>query len=406
MSRSPGRALVLLGIVVLALNLRPAAVSIGPVLDDVRAGLGMSGTEAGVLTALPVVAFAIFGSVASRLAEAVGPHRLVAVALVAVTAGQLARTRVDTVWAFLALSLVALAGMATANVVLPSLVRRHFPDQVGTMTAVYSTALAVGLTSASVLTVPIGGSGADGWRTGLAAWALLAAVALLPWLALLRRDRGRPRAEAADRVPLSAVARTRTGRALALMFGLQSIQAYSVFGWFAAVYRDAGFSSATAGLLLGVVTGVSIPLSFVVPQLAARMSDVTPLVVAFGVLFVTGYVGLAVAPRTLAMLWAVVVGAALCIFPLVLALIGLRARTPEGTASLSSFAQSAGYLLSVAGPFGFGVLHDLTGGWTASLLALAVVVVPLVACGLVVARPTYVEDEVAALSRARRPRGS
>ncbi|WP_246142689.1 MFS transporter [Nocardioides rubriscoriae] len=396
MSRAGGRVLVLVGIVVLALNLRPAAVSIGPVLDEVRAGLDMSGTEAGILTALPVVAFAVVGSLGSRLAGLVGPHRVTALALVAVTVGLAARSRADGVVAFLLLSLVALGGMATANVVLPALVKQHFPDRVGTVTAVYSTALALGITGSSVLTVPISeaGGGPDGWRTGLAAWALLAAVALVPWLALLGRDRGRERPVAADRIPLSAIARTRTGRFMAAFFALQSLQAYAVFGWFAAIYRDAGFSAGTAGLLLGVITGTAVPLSFVVPTLAGRMRDLTPLVLALAACYPVGYLGLALAPRELAVLWAVFIGAGTCTFPLVLVLIGLRSRTPEGTASLSAFTQSVGYLFAAVGPFGFGVLHDLTDGWTVPLVALTALVVPLVWCGLALARPTYVEDEL------------
>lgn len=397
-----GRALVLVGIVVLAVNLRPAAVSIGPVLDDVRAGLGMSGTQAGILTALPVVAFALIGALAPRLSALVGPHRLTALALGCVTAGLLARSRVDGVVAFLLLSLLALAGMATANVVLPSLVKQHFPERIGTMTAVYSTALAVGITGSSVLTVPIsesiGGAG-EGWRTGLASWSLVAAVALVPWLVLLGRDRGRLRPDPGDRIPLAAIARTRTGRLMAAYFALQSLQAYAVFGWFAAVFRDAGFSAATAGLLLGVVTGTSIPLSFVVPTLAVRMRDITSLVLVLSACYPIGYLGLAAVPDDMAIGWAVLcalfVGVGTCTFPLVLVLIGLRARTPEGTASLSAFTQSVGYLFSALGPFGFGVLHDLTDGWTVPLLGLTALIVPLALVGRAIARPSYVEDEIA-----------
>lgn len=399
MSRAGGRALVLVGIVVLALNLRPAAVSVGPVLDEVRAGLDMSGAEAGVLTSLPVIAFALFGAVASRMAALVGPHRLTALCLLCVTVGLAARSRVDGVVPFLLLSLLALAGMATANVVMPSLVKRHFPERIGTMTAVYSTALAVGLTSSSVLTVPLSEAGGD-WRDGLAVWSLLAGLALLPWLVLVGRDRGRSTAGADDRIPLSAIARTRTGRYMAAFFGLQSLQAYAVFGWFAAVYRDAGFSATTAGVLLGVITGTSIPLSLVVPALAGRMRDVTPLVLGLAACYPVGYLGLAFAPDDLALGWAVFfalsIGAGTCTFPLVLVLIGLRARSPEGTASLSAFTQSVGYLFAAAGPFGFGVLHDATGDWTVPLVALTVLVVPLTLCGLAVAKPSAIEDELTA----------
>ena len=154
-SSRAARLLVVLGIVVLAFNLRPAAVSVGPVLDEIRTGLGMSSTVAGVLTTLPVLAFAGFGALAPVAARAMGAHKVTLLALLMVVVGLGLRPWTGLTWLFLLLSLVALAGMATANVLLPSLVKLHFPDRVGRMTAVYTTALAVGLTASSMLTVPI-----------------------------------------------------------------------------------------------------------------------------------------------------------------------------------------------------------------------------------------------------------
>ena len=266
------RVLVVLGIVVLAFNLRPTAVSVGPVLGDISAGLRMSTAETGILTSLPVLAFAVFGALAPRGARLVGLHRLTLLALLCVVGGLAGRGVTSSVPLFLLLSLLALAGMASANVLLPSLVKLHFPNQIGLMTAVYSTALAIGLTSASVLTVPIG-EAQDGWRSGLMVWAVTAGIAVLPWLALVAHDR-RPE-EARGHIGLLDVARTRLGWLMALFFGLQSLQAYAVFGWFAELYRDAGFSAHTAGLLLGVITGVSIPLSILIPWLVGRADDQT-----------------------------------------------------------------------------------------------------------------------------------
>ena len=387
------RVLVVVGIVALAFNLRPAAVSVGPVLDEIIAGLGMSPVEAGLLTSLPVLAFALFGALAPRLARLVGVHRLTMLALVGVVVGLWLRSRADDPLVFLALSLLALAGMATANVLLPSLVKLHFPDRIGLMTSVYSTALAIGLTSASVFTVPIS-EAYDGWRSGLAAWALLAAVAVIPWLGLLRHDRPADLETTEGRIGLGDVARTRLGWLMALFFGLQSLQAYAIFGWFAEVYRDAGFSAHTAGLLLGVITGISIPLSFAIPALAARMENQSPLMWGVMACYPVGYLGLILAPRQGAWLWALVIGVGICTFPLILTLIGLRARTAAGTAALSGFTQSTGYLISAVGPFGVGLLHDVTGGWTVPLIALIVVSVPQLVLGLAVSHPSYLEDEL------------
>jgi len=387
------KVLVVIGIVVLAFNLRPAAVSIGPVLDEITSGLGMSPTTAGVLTTLPVLAFATFGALAPWLARSVGAHRVTLISLAAVVVGLGARSRIDQIPGFLLLSLLALAGMATANVLLPSLVKLHFPNRVGLLTSIYSTALAVGLTSASALTVPISEQfGEDGWRWGLFAWALTALVAALPWLALIRHDRSPE--QIAHTVTLGDVARTRLGWAMAVFFGLQSLQAYSIFGWFAQVYRDAGLSASTAGLLLGVITAMSIPLSFWVPAAAARRRNQSLLMIGLIACYPVGYLGLIFAPAAWPWLWAVAIGIGACTFPLILTLITLRSRTAAGTAALSGFTQSVGYLIAAIGPFGVGYLYDVTGGWTVPLGALMVLVIPQLAVGLFVARPSYIEDWV------------
>ena len=387
---------VLLGLVLLSLNLRPAAVSVGPVLTEVRDGLGMSAATAGLLTSLPVIAFAVFGALAPTAARWIGPHRVTLVGLLAAAVGLLGRSLVGHQAAFLALSLVALGGMAMANVLIPSLVKRHYADQVGSMTAVYSTALAIGLSSALVLTVPVAEMFGS-WRVGLGAWALLAVVAALPWIALARHDAPDPEAVPSPHraVRVGEVARTRLGLAMAALFGLQSLQAYAVFGWFATLWRDAGFSAAQAGGLLGLVAATSIPLSAWAPRAVARPGNQRGVLIGVMLLYPVAYLGLAVAPSSLAVLWAVTVGAATTTFPMVLTLIGLRAATPEGTAALSSFTQSSGYLLAAIGPFGVGVLHDASDGWTVPLLALAVLVVPMLALGVYVSRPAAVEDQLA-----------
>jgi CP family cyanate transporter-like MFS transporter len=388
------KVLVVVGIVVLGFNLRPAAVSVGPVLDELTGTLGMSGTVAGVLTMLPVLAFAAFGAVAPALARSFGTHKVTLVALTATVLGLAGRSFTGSIAVFLLLSLLALAGMAAANVLLPSLVKLHFPSRVGRLTAVYTTAMAVGLTAASVFTVPIAHhfAGGEGWRWGLFTWAVTALVAALPWLALVRHDRT-PQ-DVPHTIGLHDVARTRLGWALAAFFGLQSMQAYSVFGWFAQVYRDAGFSAATAGILLGVITAMSIPLSLWVPAKAARMENQRWLVVGLICCYPVGYLGLIFAPVAGAWVWAVFVGAAAAVFPLVLTLIGLRARTGAGTAALSGFAQSVGYLMAALGPLFVGVLYDLTGGWTAPLTLLLALVVPQLVAGLIVSRPSYIEDHL------------
>jgi CP family cyanate transporter-like MFS transporter len=382
---------VVVGILLLGFNLRTAAVSVGPVLAEVGQGLGMGDVATGLLTALPVIAFAVFGALAPAAAGRTGVHRLTLLALLGVVCGLLGRSVTSSVPVFLVLSMIALAGMAVANVLLPSLVKLHFPKRIGLFTALYTTSLAVGLTSASVFTVPLSGH-MGSWRGGLAFWAGTAAVAAVPWVLLLRHDaalRSRRRS-----ISLRQVAGTRLGWAMALLFGLQAAQAYTIFGWFAQVYRDAGFSSSTAGLLLGVITGMSIPLSLLAPAATARAHDPTRLMLVLVVCYPAGYLGLIVAPVAGAWLWAFLVGVALSIFPVVLTLIALRSRTPDGTAALSGFTQSVGYAVSAAGPFGIGLLYHATGGWTWPLLALTAMSGATAVLATVAGRPQYIEDQL------------
>ena len=383
--------LVLVGLVLLSFNLRPTAVSVGPVLAEVRDTFSMSGATAGLLTSLPVIAFAVFGALAPAAAHVVGIHRVTLLAILAAITGLLGRVLTDQETVFLLLSLVALGGMAMANVLLPSLVKLHFPDHIGRVTAIYTTALSVGLTAALVLTVPISDA-FGGWRWGLGAWAVLAVLAAAPWLSLIAHDR---HLETAPRsIRYRDVARTPLGLAMALFFGLQSLQAYVIFGWFAQLWRDSGYSATVAGLLAGVIAGMSIPLSLWLPNVLARSADPRRLMLTVIAAYPVGYVGLMVAPHALAPLWAVIVGVGTVTFPLILTLIGLRARTPQGTAALSAFTQSTGYLVAAIGPFLIGVLHDASDGWNLPLLVLLLLALPLFALAAYVARPMYVEDQL------------
>jgi MFS transporter, CP family, cyanate transporter len=384
-------ALVMVGLVLLSFNLRPAAVSVGPVLEEVRHGLGLTAAETGLLTSLPVLAFAVFGALAPTFAHIVGLHRALALSLAAVVVGLGGRAAAHDATVFLALSAIALAGMATANVLIPSLVKLHFPDRIGRATAIYTTALAIGLTSAFVLTVPISDS-FDSWRAGLGVWALLALVALVPWLGMLGHDKHLE--TRARSISFADVARTRIGWAMALFFGLQSLQAYSIFGWFAQLWRDSGYSAEQAGLLVAIVAGVSIPLSLWLPSAAARRDDQRGLILTVLGCYLLGYTLLLINAHTWAVPAALLVGVGCCVFPVVLTLIGLRAHTPDGTAALSGFTQSLGYLVAAIGPFAIGLVYDATGGWTAPLWLLMVLVLPLLAVGAYAGRPAYLEDQL------------
>ncbi|MFI9184407.1 CynX/NimT family MFS transporter [Streptomyces goshikiensis] len=391
---------LIVGIVLAALNLRPAITSLGALFEETRTGLGMSGTVAGLITSVPALCFAAVGVTAPRLSRRFGPAAVVCAGMAAIAAGLLIRPFASNAAGFLAASALSLAGIALTNVLLPVIVKRWFPDRVGTMTGLYSMALAAGTSLAAAATVPLTSALGGSWRTGLLVWAVLALAAVLPWLPIATAARRTRAAEAAAGTAAGAqadtgprVVRSRTAWALACYFGLQATGAYVTMGWLPQIFRDAGVSAATAGVLLAVTMVMGVPLAFVIPRLAGRMRNQGPIAVTLGLFGLAGYLGLYLAPAAGAWAWALLLGISNCAFPLVITMIGLRARSSAGVVRLSAFAQSTGYLISIPGPLLIGALYQHSGGWDLPLALMAGLLVPQVALGVLAGRDRTIEDE-------------
>ncbi|MGW8987917.1 CynX/NimT family MFS transporter [Streptomyces parvus] len=390
--------LIAVGLVLAALNLRPAITSLGALLEEVREGLHMSGSVAGVLTSVPPLCFAVFGVMAPRLARRFGAGAVVCAGMAAIAVGLVVRPYIGSTAGFLAASALALMGIAVSNILLPVIVKRWFPDRVGTMTGLYSMALALGTALAAALTVPVTGALGGNWQTGLVVWAVLAAVAVLPWIVLVR-DRtpapGQPAPVASDatEAPALKITRSRTAWGLACFFGLQATAAYITMGWMPQIFRDAGVSAGTAGLLLAVTMAMGVPLAFVIPRVASRLKNQGPIVVVLGLCGLIGYSGLYLAPAAGAWAWALLLGVANCAFPLALTMIGMRARSGAGVVRLSAFAQSTGYLLSIPGPLLVGVLYQHSGGWGLPIALMAGLMIPQMVAGILAGRDRTIEDE-------------
>lgn len=396
--------LIAVGLVLAALNLRPAITSLGALLEEVRDGLHMSGSVAGVLTSVPPLCFAVFGVMAPRLARRFGAGAVVCAGMAAIAAGLVIRPYIGSTAGFLAASALALMGIAVSNILMPVIVKRWFPDRVGTMTGLYSMALALGTALAAAVTVPLTSAMGGSWQSGLAVWAVLAALAVLPWIVLVRDKTPAPGTPAPDRsasgqasrpadAPELRITRSRTAWGLACFFGLQATAAYITMGWMPQIFRDAGVSAGTAGVLLAVTMAMGVPLAFVIPRVAGRLKQQGPIVVVLGLCGLIGYAGLYLAPAAGAWVWAVLLGVANCAFPLALTMIGMRSRTGAGVVRLSAFAQSTGYLLSIPGPLLVGVLYQHSGGWGLPIALMAGLMIPQMVAGVMAGRDRTVEDE-------------
>jgi CP family cyanate transporter-like MFS transporter len=391
------RGLLLVGtaIVLTGLNLRTAVNSVGPVLEEIQDGLGISSGLTGLVTSLPVLCFAAIGFAGPPLAARFRDGHVLAGALVAMAVGLVVRAVAGAFWLFVVGTVLAMVGGALGNVLLPSLVKRYFPERTGLLVGAYSTAMAAGGAVASVSAAPLARATGDaGWRWALGVWAVPALLAVLPWFAV----RPRPGASRTTHVELAlrSLVRSPTAVMLAVFFGLQAMQAYVIIGWTAQYLRDSGLDAATAGLLLGVNTVVVIPLNAVVPVLTVRAGLQRPLLAAFGACYVSGWLGLMLVPRTVPWLWMSLLAVGMGTFAMVLTLIGLRARTPETTAALSTVVQGWGYVFAAGGPLLVGVLLGVTGSYAGMFAVALTGVLALMATGWAVTRERFVDDEVGA----------
>jgi MFS transporter, CP family, cyanate transporter len=359
-----------------------------PILDELRSELGLSATEAGLLTAAPVLCFGALAPAAPALARRLGAERVLWLALLPIIVGVLGRAA-GSALALFAGTLLAGAGVAVANVIVPSVVKGRFGRRVGVVTGSYVATLTGGAALAAGLTVPL--EQHVGWEAALALWALPAATAGAVVAAAVMHGGGSftARGGAGD-------VRGLLGDALAwqvtLYMGLQSLVFYAALAWLPSILRDNGYGASAAGTLLALFALGGIPASLAVPALATRMRDQRLLVAGVTLLETSALVGLLLAPGA-AVAWVALFalgqGGAIS---LALTLMVLRAPDPRRSAELSGMAQAIGYSLAAFGPLAIGALYDWSEGWDLPLAALVAVTAPLLAVGWAAGRARTVSE--------------
>ncbi|MEZ1437035.1 cyanate transporter [Pseudomonas plecoglossicida] len=379
--------LLLLGLVLVALNLRPALSSMAPVLGQVSEGLGLNASQAGLLTTLPVLCLGLFAPLAPVLARRFGSERVILGILATLALGIVVRSSLGATGVFLG-SLMAGASIGIIGVLLPGIVKRDFPQHAGTLTGVYTMALCLGAAMAAGATVPLAQHFNDSWALGLGFWMLPALLAMLVWLPQARQGHGLHKV--AYRV--RGLWRDALAWQVTLYMGLQSSLAYIVFGWLPSILIGRGLSPTEAGLVLSGSVIVQLVSSLSAPWLATRGKDQRLAIVLVMLITLTGLFGCLYAPLSGLWGWAVVLGLGQGgTFALALTLIVLRSKDAHVAANLSSMAQGVGYTLASMGPLAVGLVHDLTGGWAAVGWIFAVLGVGAIVFGLGAGRALHVQ---------------
>ncbi|MPQ68835.1 MULTISPECIES: CynX/NimT family MFS transporter [unclassified Pseudomonas] len=379
--------LLLLGLVLVALNLRPALSSMAPLLGDVSRSLGLSAAKAGLLTTLPVLCLGLAAPLAPLLARRFGSERVVLGILLTLAGGIILRSSLGEFGLF-AGSVLAGASIGVIGVLLPGIVKRDFAKQAGTMTGVYTMALCLGAALAAGATVPLSQYFAESWSIGLGFWVVPALVAAIFWLPQVGQKHGAH--HVAYRV--RGLLRDPLAWQVTLYMGLQSSLAYIVFGWLPSVLIGRGLSATQAGIVLSGSILIQLISSLATPWLATRGKDQRLAIVVVMVLTLGGLFGCLYAPLEGLWGWAILLGLGQGgTFSLALTLIVLRSRDAHVAANLSGMAQGIGYTLASMGPFAVGLVHDLTGGWEALGWIFGVIGLGAIVFGLGAGRARYVQ---------------
>lgn len=378
--------LLLLGLVLVALNLRPALSSVAPLLGIVSDSLGLSAAQAGLLTTLPVLCLGIFAPLAPILARRFGTERVVLGILLTLGGGIVLRSCLGEVGLF-AGSILAGASIGVIGVLLPGIIKRDFAGHAGTMTGVYTMALCLGAALAAGATVPLSHYLGDSWAMGLGFWTLPALLAAIFWLPQVGKRQGAH--NVAYRV--QGLLRDPLAWQVTLYMGLQSSLSYIVFGWLPSILIGRGLTPTDAGLVMSGSVIVQLATALIAPWLATRGKDQRLAIVLVMGLTLAGLFGCLYAPMDSLWSWAVVLGLGQGgTFSLALTLIVLRSRDSHVAANLSGMAQGVGYTLASLGPLAVGVVHEVTGGWDALGWIFAVIGLCAIVAGLGAGRALYV----------------
>jgi CP family cyanate transporter-like MFS transporter len=380
-----GRVLLVAGFVLAAWNLRPALAGVSPLLNDIMGDLALSPAAGGAITTVMVLCLGLLGPLAPVLSSRLGLDRTLLVGLLILATGVTVRSAGGLVTLYVG---AALAGTAIAimNVAMPGLVKQHFPSRVGLFTGVYVSCLVAGAAVASSAMVPLARE--HGWRAAAGSVALLALAAVLLWAPqAFRRPVGG--GGGAGHRRYRTLLRSRTTWVVMSFMGLQSLTFYVMLAWLPTIFQDAGLSADEAGYMLGLTNLAQIAATLTVPVHAGRARSQVPHVTAAAVLTMVGYAGVLLAPTTLPWLWMIVLGLGQgASIALALLIITLRAPDPTSVTALSAVAQSSGYTLAALGPVAFGLIHQVTGGWSVPLLAGLGVCVVQLGFGVLAGRPT------------------
>nr|WP_279011796.1 MFS transporter [Vagococcus fluvialis] len=372
--------LLLLGIIMIATNLRAPITSVGPLVGTITNSLNLTGAQAGLITTLPLIAFAIISPIAPKLARKFGTEPTILGALILIILGLSIRYLPSISTLFLGTAILG-CGIAIGNVLIPSIVKQEFQNQSGLVTGIYSVSMNLTGAIASGVSMPLIEKLGWTWNQAFSLWIILAALALLAWLPQLKNKKATPEVNVVD--TNNSIWHSSLAWSVSLFMGIQSFIFYVLVAWLPEMLISQGIPSSKSGGMLSLLQLTLLPTTFIIPIIAEKRPNQKSLVVISFTLFTLGISGLMFSSLAVISLSIIAIGIAGGIaFSLSMMFFNIRTSTPKEAADLSGMAQSIGYILAAVGPFLFGLLHDLTNNWQSSLFLLIGMTIILLFVGL------------------------
>lgn len=363
--------ILILGILLIAVNLRAPVTGIGAVLDQVITSLQLNASEAGMLTTLPLLAFALASPLATALASKQGLEVSLFFALTLI-AGGLASRLIDSVAVLYIGTAVIGVGIAIGNVLLPGIVKRDFPHRIAVMTSAYVLSMGIFSGSYAALLIPIAAYQNMGWRIALACFGLVTLVSILVWLAQLKSP-GKPVKSLVPQHSEVGIWHHPLAWHITLLLGLNSFYTYVMLAWLPSMLLERGIEAQQAGALQGLFQFSSALPGILLIPLLAKLNDQRILTFGLATLGCFCSLGFLYLP-SYAFIWSAVLGfCSGAVFILGISFIGLRTANSGQATSLSGMAQFIGYLLAATGPIIAGWLHGYFGNWSSVLWLCAFV---------------------------------
>lgn len=387
---------LVMAIVAVSLILRAPITGVGSLVGMIKESLQIGSGMAGFLTTIPLLAFAVVSLFVGKLSRRLGAGYLMLGGLVILAGGILTRSYLGTAGLFTGTILIGV-GIAIGNVLLPAVIKSHFPTKVGSMTSLYTTVMSACAGISGGISVPL--AHAVGWKGALVVWIALTAIALISWLPYRSLSLGTtPAAPAGAQSarPAQKHALVKSGMTwwIALYMGLQSFMFYSFVAWLATIMQARGYSDRLSGYFSSAYMLLGIPGSLIVPLLAGRRKQQSGIGSGLGLIYAVGIAALLFSEKLPFLIIALICcgfcsGACISFS---MALFGLHTTNAADASQLSGLAQSIGYLLAALGPVCLGQLYEQSGGWRVPLLVLLGLALVLAVLGYLAGRDKMINS--------------